>query len=122
MDKKERKRDIAVFANMIKDLMNEPLDDQLITLDRDLQYFIYGRIAIMVKHNEDKPVGSIGDLGAVVGSALAEVIQEFTRNKLPQDHLEKGYLDARENFIRVFDLKTPKSQPVETNDSKGTEQ
>ena len=70
MDKKEKKRDVAVFANMMKDLMQNPEGDNLVTLDRDLQHFLYGRLSLLVKHNDGQPVGSIADIGAVVLSLI----------------------------------------------------
>lgn len=111
MDKKEMKRDVAVFANMLKELMNDPLDDPLTTLDRDLQHFIYGRIAVMVKHNDNKAIGSLADIGTVVGAALADVVKEFTKNKLDDEKLQIAFNNVKENFARGFDIRTPKIEP-----------
>ena len=108
MDKKEMKRDVAVFANMLKELMNDPLPDPLTTLDRDLQHFLYGRISLLVKHNDDEPVGSIVDVGTVVGAALADVIREFTRTRVEGDELAQAFANVRENLVAGFDIKTPK--------------
>jgi len=108
MDKKERKRDVAVFANMMKDLMNDPLPDDLNTLDRDIQHFIYGRVSVLVKHNDNKPIGSVGDIGAVVGAALGDVLTEFVRGRLDQQQMATVFGNARENLLRAFDAKTPK--------------
>jgi len=113
MDKKERKRDVAVFANMLKDLMNEPTDDALVTLDRDIQHFIYGRVAVLVKHNENKPVGSLADIGAVVGAALADVSKEFTKGKLDDEKLEQAFVVLRDNLLKGFDARTPKFKSAE---------
>ena len=82
MDKQEKKRDVAVFANMLKELMNDSLDDNLVTLDRDLQHFLYGRVAVLVKHNEGQPIGSVGDLGAIVGGAFATILGEFISSRV----------------------------------------
>jgi len=108
MDKQEKKRDIAVFANMLKDLMNDSLDDNLVTLDRDLQHFLYGRIAVMVKHNDSQPIGSVADLGAVVGSAFATVLGEFisSRVKTAED-LQTLVMSARENMLQGFETRAP---------------
>jgi hypothetical protein len=113
MDKKEKKRDIAVFSNMLKDLMNEPLDDPLTTLDRDVQHFIYGRVATLVKHNEGKAVGSLSDIGTVVGAALADVVKEFTKGRLDDEKLQTAFGNVRESFLRGFDIRTPKAEPKE---------
>jgi hypothetical protein len=107
MDKKEMKRDVAVFANMLKELMNSPLEDPLTTLDRDLQHFIYGRVAVLVKHNENKAVGSLADVGTVAGAAIADVIKEFTRNRVESDKMSEAFATVRENILVGFDARTP---------------
>jgi hypothetical protein len=109
MDKKERKRDIAVFANILKDLMNDEVQgDHLTTLDRDLQHFIYGRVAVMVKHNEGKPIGSVADISAVVGAAFASILGEILGDKVNDaDTLQKLVLSARENLIDGFQSRAP---------------
>jgi hypothetical protein len=112
MEKKDRKRDVAVFSNMLKDLMNEPLDDVLTTLDRDIQHFIYGRVAVLVRHNEGKPIGSLADIGTIIGAASADVISEFTK-QLDEEKKEKAFSTVRENLLRGFDARTPKINPVE---------
>lgn len=108
MDKQEKKRDVAVFANMLKDLMNDSLDDNLVTLDRDLQHFLYGRVAVLVKHNDGQPIGSVGDLGAVVGSAFASILGEFisSRVKTPEE-LQTLVVSAKENLIQSFEMRAP---------------
>jgi hypothetical protein len=113
MDKKEMKRDIAVFANMLKDLMNDPTPDPLVTLDRDIQHFIYGRVATLVKHNQGQPVGSVADVAAVVGAAFADVLTEFTRGRVNADELDKLVQTARSNLISAFETRAPKAQPAE---------
>lgn len=110
MDKKERKRDIAVFSNMMKELMQKDDRDVFSTLDRDIQHFIYGRISLMVKHNEGKPIGSLGDVSAVVGAALADVIKEFVRGRVQPQELQELFVKARENLNRGFDARTPQIQ------------
>jgi hypothetical protein len=109
MDKKEKKRDIAVFANILKDLMNtNDLNDPLATLDRDLQHFLYGRIAVLVKHNEGQPIGSVADIGAVVGAAFANVLGEVIGDKVnDKDSLQKLVLTARENLVDGFQTRAP---------------
>lgn len=108
MDKKEKKRDVAVFANMLKDLMQAPESDNLVTLDRDLQHFIYGRLALMVKHNNNEPVGSIADIGAVVGAALADVTKEFVKGRdLDQDKINELFTRAGENMLLGFNSRRP---------------
>lgn len=121
MDKKEKKRDVAVFANMMKDIMNEPAGDPLITLDRDIQHFIYGRVAVLVKHQEGKPIGSIADISAVVGAAFAEVLKEFTRGRVAEEDVEKVVLTARSNLLSGFEARAPKSEKAtepETTEAK----
>jgi len=108
MDKQEKKRDVAVFANMLKDMMNEPESDLLITLDRDLQHFIFGRIAVLVKHNDGQPIGSVGDLGAIVGGAFAAVLGEFLDGRVSNaEDLQKLVLSARENMVEAFQNRAP---------------
>lgn len=109
MDKKDKKRDVAVFANMMKDLMNEPLDNVLTTLDRDIQHFIYGRISVLVKHNDGKPLGSLADMGAVVGAATADVIKEIVR-QLDGEKQVQALSTVRENLLKGFDIRSPKAE------------
>lgn len=108
MDKKAQKRDIAAFSHMMKELMNTSLDDKLVTLDRDIQHFIYGRVATLVKHNDNKPIGSISDISCVVGAALADVLNEFTRNRsTPEKQLEL-FANAKAELMRGFEARSPK--------------
>lgn len=119
MDKKEQKRDVAVFSNMLKDIMNERLDSNLATLDRDLQHFIYGRVALLVKHNQGQPVGTVADLSAVVGAAFSAVLTELIKDNVKDaEALQKIVLTARENLLegfqsRVLNLSDIQPQPVE---------
>ena len=109
MDKKEKKRDVAVFANMLKELMQSPEGDNLATLDRDLQHFLYGRIALLVKHNEGQPVGSIADIGAVVGAALADVTKEFVKGRnMEVEKIDELFTRAGENMLLGFGARRPK--------------
>lgn len=108
MDKKEKKRDVAVFANMLKELMQSQEGDILQTLDRDIQHFIYGRIALMVKHNEGRPIGSIGDIGAVVGASLADVTKEFVRGRnVETDKLDELFTRTGENMLMGYNSRRP---------------
>lgn len=107
MDKKEKKRDIASFATNLKDLMNTPLDVPLNTYDRDLQHFIYGRIALLIKHNEGEPIGSLSDVGALTGAALSSVISAFIQTGSDND-FDEIFSNVRENLIRGFDARIPK--------------
>lgn len=120
MDKKEKKRDLAVFANMLKDLMQSPEGDNLATLDRDLQHFLYGRIALMVKHNEGQPIGSIADISAVVGAALADVTKEFVKNRnMEIDKLDEIFTRGGENMLLGFSARRPKFDvTVESSDQE----
>lgn len=109
MDKKEKKRDVAVFANMMKELMQQPEGDNLVTLDRDLQHFLYGRLSLLVKHNNGQPVGSIADIGAVVGAALADVTKEFVRGRnLEVEKVDELFTRAGENMLLGFSARRPK--------------
>jgi hypothetical protein len=110
--RQEKRKDVAVFADMMKTMMNDPLQDPMSTLDRDLQHFLYGRIAVLVKHNNGQPIGSIADVGSVLGAALASVIGEFTRGRV-DDEKFKAFATARENMIQGFDIRTPKQEAVE---------
>lgn len=108
MDKKEKKRDVAVFANMLKELMHTQEGDLLQTLDRDIQHFIYGRIALMVKHNQGQPIGSIGDIGAVVGASLADVTKEFVRGRnVETDKLDELFTRTGENMLMGYNSRRP---------------
>ena len=113
IDKKERKRDVAVFANMLKDIMNEEVNDPLVMLDRDLQHFIYGRVAVLVKHQEGQPIGSIADISTVVGAAFSEVLKEFTRGRVDDAEMEKVVMTARENLMRGFEARVPKFEQAD---------
>jgi hypothetical protein len=122
MDKKEKKRDVAVFANMLKELMQTPEGDNLVTLDRDLQHFIYGRLALMVKHNDGEPVGSIADIGAVVGAALADVTKEFVKGRnIEPEKMNELFTRAGENMLLGFNARRPQininvESPVQTEE------
>ena len=108
IDKKEQKRDTAVFSNMLKDLMNEPLEDQLMTLDRDIQHFIYGRVSVMIKLNDGKPIGTIADLSAVVGAAFGSVLTEFVNGRVGNaEELTKIVITARDNLVEGFQARAP---------------
>jgi hypothetical protein len=108
MDKQEKKRDVAVFANMLKELMNDSLDDNLVTLDRDLQHFLYGRVAVLVKHNEGQPIGSVGDLGAIVGGAFATILGEFISSRVQTaEALQTLVVSAKENMVQGFEMRAP---------------
>jgi hypothetical protein len=124
MDKKEIKRDVATFANMLKELMQTTEGDSLTTLDRDLQHFLYGRIALLVKHNEGQPIGSISDISAIVGAALADVTKEFVKGRnIEVDQLDDIFTRGGENMLRGFGARRPKvdikvensEQPVEVS-------
>jgi hypothetical protein len=109
MDKKEMKRDIAVFANMLKNIMNDTsINDPLVTLDRDLQHFIYGRVATLVKHQDGQPIGSVADISAVVGAAFGDVLKEFIRGRAPDPvELDKLVQTARSNLLAGFEARAP---------------
>jgi hypothetical protein len=111
MDKKEQKRDVAVFSNMLKEMMNKPMDDKLVTLDRDLQHFIYGRIATLVKHNNGQPIGSISDISTIVGAALADVLKEFVRGRADDEKISELFDKAQSDLLRGFEIRRPKYQP-----------
>lgn len=108
MDRKEQKRDVAIFTNMLKELMNDPTEQALTTLDRDMQHFIYGRVATLIKHNNSNPIGSLDDIGVVTGAALADVCKEFMRGKVPDEKIEETFQKIREGLIRGFDIRSPK--------------
>jgi hypothetical protein len=108
MDKKERKRDIAVFANMLKELMQKEEGDLLTTLDRDIQHFIYGRLSLMVKHNDGKPVASLADISAVVGAGLADITKEFVKDRnLEPSKINELFNRAEENLVNGFRARRP---------------
>lgn len=111
MDKKDMKRDVATFAHMLKELMNDPTPDVLVTLDRDIQHFIYGRTAVLVKHNEGKPIGTIADISAVVGAAFADVLKEFTKGRVSDEELDKVVQTARANLLSGFEARAPRPAP-----------
>lgn len=119
MDKKELKRDVASFATNLKDLMNKPLDESLATLDRDIQHFIYGRIALLIKNNDSKPIGSLNDVGAVTGAALSSVISAFCQNHPDQEQLAELFSNVRESMIYGFNARTPVFK-VTTEDAEET--
>ena len=105
--RQEKRKDVAVFADMMKNMMNDPMQDPMSTLDRDIQHFLYGRIAVLVKHNNNQPIGSIADVGGVLGAALASVIGEFTRGRTDAE-ITTAFNTAKENMVQGFDIRTPK--------------
>lgn len=108
MDKKEKKRDVATFANMLKELMQTQEGDLLQTLDRDLQHFLYGRIALLVKHNDGQPIGSIADISAVVGASLADITKEFVRGRnVEPEKLTELFDNAQANLGAGFQARRP---------------
>lgn len=110
MDKKEKKRDIASFATNLKDLMNSPLDDPMQTFDRDVQHFIYGRIALLIKHNDGNAIGSLNDVGAMTGAALSSVLSAFTQNGT-DNSIEEVFSNVRESLIFGFNARIPNIDP-----------
>lgn len=114
MDRKEMKRDVATFSHMLKELMNDPTPDVLVTLDRDIQHFIYGRTAVLVKHNEGKPIGTIADISAVVGAAFADVLKEFTKGRVSEEELDKVVQTARANLLSGFEARAPRPEAKES--------
>lgn len=119
MDKKEKKRDIASFSSNLKDLMNAPLDKPLSTFDRDIQHFIYGRIALLIKHNEGAAIGSLNDVGAVTGAALSSVLTAFIQNGSDNSSIEEIFSSVRESMILGFNARVP-SLEVESESSDET--
>lgn len=108
MDKKEKKRDIAVFSNMLKELMQNDEGDVLTTLDRDLQHFIYGRLSLMVKHNDGKPVASLADISAVVGASLADITKEFVNGRnLEPAKINELFDRGEENLVSGYQARRP---------------
>lgn len=108
MDKKEKKRDVATFANMLKELMQTQEGDLLQTLDRDLQHFLYGRIALLVKHNGGQPIGSLADISAVVGASLADITKEFVRGRtIEPEKLKELFDNAQDNLTKGFEARKP---------------
>lgn len=103
ISRKEKKKEIAQFAAMMKDLMGKDDLDVLETLDRDLQNFLYSRIGLLVRHNNGQPVGSLGDIGAVVGSALFAVVTEFTKAVDDQKELADMLLLTQQGFISAYE-------------------
>jgi hypothetical protein len=112
MDRQEKKRDVAVFVNMMKEMMNKPLSNVLGTLDRDLRHFMYGRIATLVKHNEGKPIGSIADIGAVVGVAFGDVVHAILIDTSGEDR-EQMLETVRHNFLNGFNSRFVNEQTAE---------
>lgn len=103
ISRKEKKKEIAQFAAMMKDLMGKDDLGVLETLDRDLQNFLYSRIGLLVRHNNGQPVGSLGDIGAVVGSALFAVVTEFTKAVDNQKELADMLLLTQQGFISAYE-------------------
>lgn len=111
MDRKDMKRDVATFAHMLKELMNDPTPDVLVTLDRDIQHFIFGRTAVLVKHNDGKPIGTVADISAVVGAAFADVLKEFTKGRATDSELDQIVQTARANLLSGFEARAPRPEP-----------
>lgn len=104
---KDQKKDVAVFLHHIKEMMNNTLEHPQITLNRDLQNFLYGRIAMLSKHY-GKPIGSIPDIAAVVGVSMVELMKEFTCDfSGSPEELKTYYEAARHAMIEGYDHFTP---------------
>lgn len=101
--RKEKKKEVAQLATMMKDLMNSDDLGILESLDRELQNFLYGRISLLVRHNEGQPIGSLGDIGAVVGSALFAVISEFTKSVTDPEELANMHNLSKQGFITAYE-------------------
>lgn len=104
MDRKEKKRDISTFVSMMKDIMNKPANDPLEALERDLQHFLYGRVSVLVKHNDGKPIGTLGDVSAIMGSSAAEVIRAFCGDKIEQPKLNEFLNGSLANLVEGFKI------------------
>lgn len=99
MDKKEKKRDISTFAHMMKDIMNRPGTDSLDELERDLQHFLFGRISVLVKHNDGQPIGTLGDVSAIIGAATADLIRAFCGDKLDKEQVDSFLKGSLANMV-----------------------
>ena len=124
-DKKERKRDIAGFATGLKDLMNAPLANSIGTFIRDGTYFLYGRLGILIKHNDNNPIGSIADIGFAIGVITYNLVDTFTRGLTP-DQRRDTIAAIKEHFIvgldfNNADLEESMDEPmVETESDEST--
>lgn len=103
INRKEKKKEIAQFATMMKDLMGKDDLGVLETLDRDLQNFMYSRIGLLVRHNDGQPIGSLGDIGAVVGSALFAVVSEFTKTVEDSEELASMHQLTQQGFMSAYE-------------------
>ena len=123
ISRKEQKKDIAQFATMMKDLMGKPEEAGILaTLDRDLQNFLYGRISLLVKHNDGLPIGSLVDIGAVIGSATTAVISEFTSGDMEPEKREELFGLVRTGLVQTFDARAYKAPVDDSTDAQPTEQ
>lgn len=102
MDRKERKRDIATFCSLMKDIMNKPSSTPLEALERDLQHFLYGRVSVLVKHNEGQPIGTLGDISSIMGSTTAEIIQAFCGDKIDSEKIKEFLQGSLANMIEGY--------------------
>lgn len=102
MDRKERKRDISTFVSLMKDIMNKPANSPLEALERDLQHFLYGRVSVLVKHNEGKPIGTLGDISSIMGSSTAEIIRAFCGDKIEPAKVEEFLQGSLANMIEGY--------------------
>lgn len=115
MDKKEAKRDVAMFVHNLKDLMNDPLDSPLATFDRDLQNFIYGRMAILYKHNADVQVPSLVDFSGAVGAAYGAVVIAFCENQISKEEFDNLNKSIREVIMNGYDYRINNHSPSSTS-------
>lgn len=122
MDKKEQKRDISSFTHNLKEMMNNSLDNPLVTLDRDLQHFLYGRLAILIKHNNGEPIGSLSDVGTVVGASLGSVVLAFCQNQPADQDLTELHDSIKEGLTYGFNIRTQKPTNSETEEKPETEE
>lgn len=102
MDRKERKRDIATFCSLMKDIMNKPASTPLEALERDLQHFLYGRVSVLVKHNEGQPIGTLGDISSIMGSTTAEIIRAFCGDKIEPAKVDEFLQGSLANMIEGY--------------------
>lgn len=117
IDKKEKKRDIASFCAGLKQLMNIPTSNNVGTLIRDGTFFLYGRILSLIKHNDNKAICSIGDLGFAIGVVTSNLLDELVKDLTPEQ--KSAIMESvQQNFIDGLYASTKKeeiSDKQETN-------
>ena len=116
ISRKEKRKDTATLATVMKDIMNEPSEHPLISLHQELAFYVTNRVAMMIKHNNYQPVCSLGEIGEILATIAADMVQDGYDAQLFDKSLEqvneevlKEMTDAYTTRVKQWDAQNTDS-------------